>query len=37
MARPASIRTTTYRQSDESLEEVDLVLIQLGGSFDRVI
>ena len=37
MARPAGIRTATHRQSDESLEKVDLVLIRLGGSFDRVM
>ena len=37
MARPVGIRTATHRQSDESLKKVDLVLIRLGGSFDRVM
>ena len=37
MARPASIRTAAHRRSDESLGEVDPVLIRLRGSFDRVM
>lgn len=37
MARLVGIRTTTQHRFDESLEEVDLVLIRLMGSFDRVI
>ena len=37
MARPVGIRTATQRRSDESVGEVDPVLIRLGGSFDRVM
>ena len=34
IARPTSIHITAYYRSDESLSEVNLVLIQLEESFD---
>ncbi|KEF50778.1 uncharacterized protein A1O9_13170, partial [Exophiala aquamarina CBS 119918] len=37
MPRRAGIRTPAHRRSDESLGEVDPVLIRLGESFDRVM
>ena len=37
MPRPAQRRVADHRRNDETLGEVDAVLIRLGGSFDRVI
>jgi hypothetical protein len=37
MPRSAHTRVPTHRRNDETLAEVDMVLIRLGGSFDRIM
>jgi superfamily II DNA helicase RecQ len=37
MPRSANTRVPAYRRNDETMGEVDMVLMRLGGSFDRIM